>query len=159
MSETLEVQRAFKVEKVVKSKPTILPEKMGLAESKRHDWVVDIDPSRSIDEIIDPEFWAHVAAQFDPLDTIEARWEDGSRIVHIRVRYCERTYAKVKVTSVEELGDVISEIPASSRKHRVEWKGPVLRFAVIRNSDSMVLQSGFKERSVADSWLIEHEKA
>ena len=44
MSETLEVQRAFKVEKVVKSKPTILPEKMGLAESKRNDWVVEIDP-------------------------------------------------------------------------------------------------------------------
>ncbi len=139
------------------SKPVLMPDKIGLAEHKRNDWVVDIDPRLTIDEILEPAFWAHTAAALNPLDKIEARWEDGSRIVHMRVRFCERNYAKVKVVSVEELGSVISDIPEPSKKHRVEWKGPMMRFAVIRLSDSEVVSKGHKTREEAAKWVVDHE--
>jgi len=141
------------------SKPVLMPEKMGLAEHKRHEWIVDIDPARTVDEILEPGYWAHVAVQMEPLDKIEARWEDGSRIVQLRVRFCERTYAKVKVIGIEELGSVVTEAPATSQLHTIDWKGPVLKFAVIRNTDKVVVQSGFKERSQAVAWMVEHERS
>ena len=141
-----------------KSQPTLMPEKMGLAESKRHDWVIDIEPKLTLDEILEPAFWAHVAPSMEPLDKIEARWEDGSMVANIRVLYCERTYAKVALIDKEQYGEIATEVPESSLKHRIEYKGTTLKHAVIRNSDNAVVQSGFKERTQAISWMQDHER-
>jgi len=142
------------------TKAVCMPDKCGLAEHKMHHWVIDIDPKLTVDEILDPGYWAHLTNTypFEPLDEITARWEDGTRVVKMIVRYCERTYAKVKVTSVEELGDVISEIPMTAKKHVVEWKGPVHKYSVIRLSDKVIIQDGFREREAANAWLVEHER-
>lgn len=145
-----------KVEK--KQTATVLPQMVGLAEHKRHDFVADVKPDVTIEQICDPAFWSHVAEQMDPLDTIEVRWEDGSKIVQLRVLWCERTFAKVKVISTEILDEVEANQEVKSMKHRVEWKGNVQKHCVIRNSDNAVLQSGFRERVLAAAWIQEHEK-
>ena len=144
---------------MLKKPAVLMPEKMGLAESKRHDWVVDIDPDLPLEAIVEPAFWAHCAFQMEPSDVIEARWEDGTKIAHLRVQFCERTYARVKLISVEELGETITEAPPSSMLHEIEWKGPQMKFAVIRLSDKMVVQSGFKQRTQAAAWMTEHERS
>ena len=144
--------------KETKNTPTILPQMFGLAEHKRHDFVADVKPEVTLEEVSDPAFWSHVSDQMDPLDTIEVRWEDGSKIAHLRVLWCERTFARVKVISVETLDEVQANQEAKFLKHRVEWKGSVQKHVVIRNSDNAVIQSGFKERALAAAWLTEHEK-
>lgn len=137
---------------------TILPDKFGLAEHKRRDWVADVKPTVKPDEILVPAFWAHVAEQMNPLDTIEVRWEDGSRIQHLRVLWCERTYAKVKVVSEELLGEITVDAPEGSQLHKIDWKGPTLKFCVIRLRDNEIVHQNCKDRAVAAAWLVEHEK-
>lgn len=142
----------------VKKPHSILTDRFGLSEHKRHDWVADVAPDVTVEDVLNPAFWAHVSEQMDPLDTIEVRWEDGSKIVQLRVLWCERAFAKVKLISKEDLGDLSANAEAKSELYRVEWKGPTMRHAVIRNSDNAILQSGFRERVLAAAWLSEHEK-
>lgn len=141
-----------------KSQPVAMPEFVGLAEHKRHDWVVDIPISVTIEEVMDPSYWAHVAAQMEPLDHIEVRADDGSWVAELIVRMCEKNYAHVVLKQLTKL-DAPTEAPQSSTKHKVEWKGPALRWSVIRLADSQIIHSGDKSRDFAYAWMQEHEKA
>lgn len=147
------------VKPLPKSKPTILPAAFGLAEHKRHDFVADVPPELKVEDLLEPGYWAHVAVEMQPFDFIEARWEDGSRIAHLRVVFAERTYAKVKLIDVEELGEESAEEPEVSLTHDIKWRGPANKYCVIRKSDGMVVQKGFRERSAAINWLVDHERS
>lgn len=141
-----------------KAAPVLMPERMGLAEAKRHDWVVDAEYGMTVDQILEPAYWSHVAAQMTPGDHIEVRAEDFSWVAYLIVQYAEKTYAKVVIDRVVRI-EKSDELPAVSIKHKVEWKGPHHKYAVIRISDSQMLSSGHKTRGEADEWMRNHEKA
>lgn len=140
-----------------KGSPTLMPDRIGLAEDKRHDWVVDVPVGVTVEDLQDPAYWALIAATMEPLDHIEARSDDGKWIAHLIVRVCERTYAKVYLDRVIEFKENAETQPVSL-KHKVEFKGGHLKHAVIRIADSAVLQSGFKTREDADAWMRNHER-
>lgn len=141
-----------------KTSATLMPERMGLAEDKRHDWIIDIQLNVTLDDVLEPSYWAHVAAQMDPLDHVEVRAEDGSWIAYLIVSFCERNYAKMVVDRVVKL-ETSKAAPVASIKHKVEWKGPVNKFAVIRVSDSQMIKFGFRTKDLAYAALQDHEKA
>lgn len=140
-----------------KSIPVLMPDRMGHAEDKRHDWVVDLPMNVSLEQAMEPSYWAHVAELMDPMDHIELRAEDGSYVAYLIVSMCERNYARVvldrKVALQQE-----KEVPIDSIKHRVEWKGPSMRWCVIRNSDNQVLRQEERSKEDAARWLSEHER-
>ncbi|MEK9755345.1 MAG: hypothetical protein VW338_19315, partial [Rhodospirillaceae bacterium] len=69
----------------------------------------------------------------------------------------DRTWARVAVDRVVKLTTKdVAETQAM--KHRVDWKGPVLKYAVVRTSDGAVVKSGFRERGEATHALAEHER-
>ncbi len=139
-------------------RPVIMPERCGLAESKRNDHVVDAEVGTTIEDILEPGYWAHYAPELHPFDTIEVRGEDGAWIAYIRVVFSERNYAKVIMERPVFYIEANREIQNESRKHHVEWKGPHNKFSVIRNSDEETVHAGFKTREEASVWMIEHEK-
>lgn len=142
---------------VKKQSPVLMPDRFGLAEHKRSDWVADLPPSVSLEEALEPGYWAHVAEQMNPCDNIEVRAEDGSWFAELRVVMCERNYARVKLLRKYDIS-VDMSTPSSSVKHFVDWKGPHHKFCVIRSSDSQIVHSGEKDKQVAITWMIEHEK-
>lgn len=141
-----------------KEMPVLMPERFGLSEAKRRDWVADVEAGRTVQDILEPSYWAHIAPQLSAGDHIEARAEDGKWIAFLIVLYCERTYARVVVDRVLEIRENAVATDESIR-HKVEWKGPHYKFAVIRIADSQMLQSGFKTREEAAAWLRNHEQA
>lgn len=143
---------------VKKKVHTVLKGQIGLAESKRHDWVVDVGPEVDVDEITDPEFWAHVAEDFQALDLIEVRWMDHSKIVTLRVLWCERAFAKVCVVHKEEYDKAIPEDEVQSKTYRVQWKGPSLKFCVIRNSDERIIQDRLVDKTQGYAWIRENDR-
>ena len=140
-----------------KSKPVAMPERIGLAEDKRHDWVVDIPIGVSLEQLMEPAYWALCAAQMDPMDHIEARAEDGSWVAYLIVAMCERTYAIVVLDRcVKMTADI--EKPATAVKHKVEWKGPHMKYCVIRTADSQAIKSEFRTKDEATEWMNNHER-
>lgn len=141
-----------------KGTSAVMPDRVGLAEHKRSDWVVDVEVGVSTDDILDPSFWSFVSKDFNPYDTIEVRADDGKWIAHLRVVSCERNYAKVQLRGPVEEIKHNADVPNASVKHKIEFKGAHLKHCVIRVSDSAVLQNGFKTRDEADVWLRSYER-
>lgn len=143
-----------------KRSPTLMPDRIGQAEHKRHDWVVDVPVGVTVEDIQNPAYWALVVSEkgMEPLDHIEVRSDDGMWIAYLIVRQCERTYAKVYLDRVIEFKENMESALPPSIKHKVEFKGGHLKWGVIRLADSAVLQSGFKTREDADTWMRNHER-
>ena len=139
-----------------KQVPVLMPERFGLVEEKQHRFIVDLPATVSLDDALEPSYWAHVAAEMQPFDEITIRAEDGSFIAYLVVGWCERNFAHVKLDRRIDL-TVSREPPTSSVKHRVEWKGPHMKFCVIRNSDNKFLRDGERTEDEAKRWLREYE--
>ena len=136
-----------------------MPAQWGLAEEKRRDHVVEVALGITQEDILEPSFWSHLAPEFNALDKIEVRAEDGSWIANLRVIHAERNYAKVIMEGpIFQIGEPV-ELANVSTRHRVEWKGPVMLYTVIRLSDSEPVRTKCKTREEAAAWMIEHEKA
>lgn len=141
------------------SKPMCMEAQIGRAEHKRNDWVIDVPETLTPEDLLVPGYWAHVSGDMSPLDKIEARWEDGSKIAHYRVIFAERTYAKVKLLHVEDLeAPEEGSAPADSLLHEIAWKGPMKRFAVIRKTDRAIVSDGHRDRAAAVAWMMQHER-
>lgn len=130
----------------------VTPDRIGLAENKRQDWVIDVPPFVREEDVLDPAFLANVATHphgsIRPLDKIEVRYEDGSKIIHLRVLWAQPGYAKVRMISREVL-EVVTDEDMESRHYVVKWRGPTHRFAIIRKSDSEVLEQDFHDKGEA----------
>ena len=136
-----------------------MPSRWGLAEEKRRDHVVEAEIGVTVDDILEPSYWSHLAPEFAPLDKIEVRAEDGSWIANLRVLYAERNYAKVILEGpIFQIGEAV-ETANPKAKHTVEWKGGVLQYAVIRKADQQMVSSKHKNAADANAWMVEHEKA
>lgn len=141
-----------------KDSPVLMPERFGEAESMRHDYVVNAPVGVTLEQVMDPSYWAHVAKEMVPFDHVQVRAEDGSWVAYLVVVSAERNYAIMHLDRVLKL-DQTPDVPVESAKHKVEWKGPHHKFCVIRIADSAMLQSQFKTKGEANDWLRNHEKA
>lgn len=136
---------------------TIDPQRMGLAESKRNDWVANAPEGATVEDIQDPGFWSLMASQLSPYDNIEVRSDDGTWVAECLVLGCDRTWAKVFVKNTYKLttGDVAL---SQSSKYEVQWKGPQRKWIVLRIADQSILKEGCGTKEEAGAWMREHEK-
>lgn len=132
------------------------PQRHGLAEHKRQDWVVDAEEGTLIQDVQDPQYWAHVAPLMKVYDHIEVRLETGEWLAEFVVLNCERSWAKVHMTAYHELAPV-DKAPVPS-KFQVKWKGPHIKFAVIRESDGEKISEGHSDQAAARLWLEQYER-
>ena len=134
----------------------LMPDRMSLRENTVQDWVVDLPVTATLDDALEPSFWAHNADRMQPSDQIILRAEDGSWIAYLVVAYCERNYAKVVLDRCIKL-DADTTAPVTTIKHFVQWKGPRLKYCVIRTADSALLKEGCLTKDEASSWMRDHE--
>lgn len=132
------------------------PARMKLAEYIRQDWVANVPEGVEIEDIVKPEFWSHMAAYMKPYDRLEVRQEDGSWIAELVVLMTDRTWAKVQVLNKYDL-QAESVAGQAEKKHEVQWKGPHLKWCVVRLVDKSVLKDGM-DKNEAFRWMTEHEK-
>lgn len=144
--------------KVVKRAVILNPQRMGLAEQLRQDWVVNAEEGTSIQDVLDTGYWAHMASQLQLYDHIEVRLETGEWILELIVLDIGRNYARVYVAQKHDFGEVDLQVPVGAISHKVEWKGPQRKYVVIRISDSAPLQEGFTSKPEALVWMENHIK-
>lgn len=140
-----------------KRSAVLVEARMKPAEYERNDWVANVEFGHTIEDVLDPGYWAFTAPKLKPYDHIEARSEDGTWVADLIVCGCDRTWAKVALKQKFNLTTQdVSQSQAS--KHTVEWKGPQLRFGVVRTSDATIVKDGFREKAQAEAWMKEHEQ-
>jgi hypothetical protein len=141
----------------VKSERILNPQRMGLAEHLRQQWMVNAEEGTTVEDVLDPQYWSHMAAQLQPYDRIDVLLETGEWLLELLVINRGRNWAQIHLLHKYDLEQRSETMPAA-QKHRIEWKGPQRKHAVIRIADSQVIQDGFSSKLEAGVWLANHEK-
>lgn len=144
-------------EEAKKAQPTLTSGRFKLAEGVRNVWAANLEYGLTLEDILAPSYWAFVAPQLTPYDQIEARAEDGSWVAYLIVTGVDRTWARVAVDRVVKLTTSDVSITQAAA-HDVVWKGPQLKYTVVRLSDSAKIKEGFKTKDEAAFWLREYER-
>lgn len=113
-------------------------------------YFAEIPVGTTLDEILDPMYWAHISGIFrGKYNEITALWDDKSRLVRLFVRFYAQTYAHVEVLedNIFEDADGI-DVPSA---YDVKWVNDREKYSVVRKSDSQLMRNGFntKEHAVA----------
>lgn len=156
MSEVADKPAAAASAATAKPARILNPQRMGLAESLRQDWVVNAEEGTTPQEVMAPEYWAHMASQLQQFDHVEVRMETGEWIAQLVVVSTGRNWAQMHLAGLIELEK--RNEAAVAAKHRVDWKGPQKKFSVIRSADQVAIQDGFASRVEADRWLANYER-
>lgn len=132
------------------------PQRMGLIEQLRQDWVVNAEEGTTIQDVLNPAYWSHMSAQMQIYDHVEVRLETGEWILDLIVLGVGRNWATVHLAHKHDLQPVEDSMP-SMQSLSVAWKGPQLKWVVIRLSDSEILQKNFESKGDAQVWATNHE--
>lgn len=138
----------------------ITKDRFKLAESVRRTHVVTPHHGTTLEEVMKPEYWAHIAAELKAGSHIEVVAEDGSWFAELFVVHAERLWAKMALLRKVDLVATATEVnPADFEEFYVKWSGPVSKFRVHRKKDKEVLRDNFETADAANAWLADHKKA
>lgn len=134
----------------------INPMRVKLAEVDRQDWVATAEMGTTLEQIIEPSYWAHMASKLKPYDHIEVRVDDGIWLAQLLVKEAGRNWAAVLMLQSYKL-ETADVAQTRSSKYKIDWKGPHLKFCVIRLEDGERLQEQMTKRD-AQVWLENYER-
>lgn len=135
----------------------LLPARLQVADHYRSRFGVVSEEGATVDDFLRPDYWAHVANKLRRHDIIEIIPEDGSFFVELLVLNTGTGFAKVMLLREVQLESEADEPLPSDIE--VKWRGPHRKFSVIRKSDNEVLKDSFVERTGAEQWAREYERA
>jgi hypothetical protein len=112
------------------------------------------------EDLLMPEYWAHVTAFMRPWQRIEAHSEDGTWFAEYIVLSVDRAWARVRMLGKYNLtsNDVaLSQAEKLSQSgFEVKWRGAA-KWSVIRTADSAIMKEHM-DREEADIALKQIEK-
>lgn len=131
------------------------------AEYARTVWHVESEHGETIDQIMRPEYWAHVAAQLSPGDRIEVIAQDNKFFAEFHVFARLVGGAKVGLLRYEVFADNAFEVGMTDLgvpDYKVVWKYNKYKWCVQRVSDGELISKFHVDEKAAHDWLIDYRK-
>lgn len=128
------------------------------AQSLVMTWHYTVPPAISLDDLLKPDFWSHVAVRLRPHNRVIADAEDGSWTATLFVRSVNRLSATMAVQSFMEFGEksALSDSVATFADFDIGWGGPAHKHRVVRKSDGAIMTKGHDTSEDAGMWLKNH---
>ena len=133
---------------------TLPPNRLQRAEHYCVAYAVELPNGHTIDDALDPAYWAHKGHELKPQDTIRLIPEDGSYYALAIVLQSGRGFAKLKMLHHVPYDEDVEE--ATSDDIIVKWGSPHLKFVVIRKADNERLKTGFEKKADAIRWAADY---
>lgn len=134
----------------------MLAERVSLAEHSRQIHRVKPDAETPLKELLDADYWVHVAAKFHVGDKLEIFPEGGAWYAEALVVSCSRIHAKLLVLVHEQIDVVKVDKDKKIEPFYHAYRGGTAKHSVMRTSDKAVVKEGFDSRAAADTWLEEN---
>ncbi len=135
----------------------LMPSKFREASFANRQWCCTPEAGVSIEEILKPEYWAHVSAKMITGDTIRAIPEDMAFFLELLVIDTSKQWAKVKeihrvLLTAEEASPIEEDID-----FEVKFRG-ARRWSVVRKSNNAVEAENMASKADAFAWISEYAK-
>jgi hypothetical protein len=114
------------------------------------------------DDLMKPDTWAHVTRMLVPGSHVVVQPQGLPWEAEVIVLGAGVGFAKVKLIRFTELNEGEQEAENSEPLPdglEVIWKGPSMKYAVVRSSDKEVLSKEHTVRADAEQWARNHAKA
>ena len=136
----------------------ILSERVKLADYDRNVFRVSPEQGTAFEQLLEPGYWVHVASKFRAGDKIEVFPEGGEYYAELLVVSGSRIHAKVVPLQVKHLSAAkVAGGPKTADPFKIEHKGSLHKWSVIRASDKEYVKDGFATREEAAEWLTHNE--
>ena len=134
----------------------LLPMRIDRADFARSEYFLSAPPGTTVDQVVDPDFWLHVARRLKVNDRIEIVAADGSFDMEVRVTAIDPRglWAHVRPLRVAEGQFAVPEASGAypdKDGYTVEWGGPH-RWRIVRGND--VVARDFPDQAAAISALL-----
>ena len=114
-------------------------------------WVVTAQAGTTKEDIQKPEFWTQVAIKLKPYNRVDVQSDDGAFFAEYLVLSCDKTYANVKLLNWTDLHAVVEQ---PLEDFYPKWRGPHLKWSVIRSSDKEAIKEGFDTKDAAVAEIL-----
>lgn len=138
--------------------------KLKLAEHARNLFSVSLEPAEKFEDLLDPAYWAHIAAKLRVHDRVEVVAADGTWFAELIVSATANTWAKMSVLRFVELEpckmpdaavkaakEQKQSTPNREAAFYREWDAKAQAHRIVRRADKEVVAAGIKDRAEADA--------
>ncbi len=110
----------------------------------------------TIEHLLEPAYWAHVAGKMHALDEITVNPLDGGYYAVLQVRSCSKLEAVVEVLQYKEFKPLSRHAQQPGKEFLTRYGSPASGWQVIRASDKQVVKDSFIDEASAQQWLNGH---
>lgn len=129
------------------------------AEFARQLYSVTPPAGTQIEDMLEPDYWAHVSRKFNPRDIVEVVPEDGAFFARLFVVDCGKLWAKVHKLEFVELSPKEAKPEVAASEYEAKFFGPVAKWGVVKKDDgSRVSEESHSTREDADKWIEKFSK-
>ena len=130
------------------------PTRLLTREQAVRTWHITVEPDQTLEDVMEPAFWCHVAKMMEPHQRIHVDVADGTWSAVLMVR---DVAPHSVATSLEFHADMSEDVATlgDAADYKVEWAGPHHKNRVVRVSDNMVIKHGFAQKAEAEAWVRE----
>lgn len=132
------------------------PEGLKEAEYVRHVFRATVPNDTTINDVLKPDFWAHVAAKLHNTDIIEVCPEDESWFAQLIVRSASRLHAKCAVLRHQSF-NADKKTAEPEGPFSIKHNGPKAKWCVIRRVDKALVKEGFASKEEAAKWTEDNQ--
>lgn len=138
----------------------LIPENIQPAEYLRNVHRVKAAETDTIDDVLAPDYWTHVAQKVRVGDKLEIFPEGGAWYVEALVVSSSNIHLKLVALTKVQINEPVKKAEKNDEKKpfTVEFKGPQRKWSVIRTSDKSYVKEGFEDKDDAIDWLKANEK-
>lgn len=149
----------------VKKPQALIPPDLKPADYARNRFLARPPEGTTIEDILKPEFWAHVARQFTPGggDIVEVHPAGGAFYAELIVAECRKVGLVYDVRMVKLNYVPLVEEPKAGAstfaesEYAIVYRGAERKHTVTRKSDSAVISEGHATKQDAQKWLEDYE--
>jgi hypothetical protein len=147
-----------KAEKVAEFTPAppLGEDRWQLREHRNPGHWVCVPAGTTIEQLLEPAFWANVARHLQRSTTVEVHWDDASQFAELYVLDAGRNWASVDVLRHKK--ELKRPQLRSEEQFEVHFNGPVDKFRIVRISDRSVIKAGFATEVSALQFLADYKR-
>jgi hypothetical protein len=138
---------------VVKRIPKLTEDRFALAEHARQFWVATVEKEVTLDQLLEPSFWAHIARRVTPGARIEVHTDAMTWMAELYVRSTGESGISVSPLSFHEFTS--KDMETETKDYTIKHRGAYAKWSIMRKSDGAVIEDKIQTAQEAAQRMLE----